>query len=216
MVQSAKATHCLLLQAKNINSQDRKGRTALHAAVISNSLDCARLLLMNGADPNIRQRPDPSEPTSSLKSPLHLASERGHPEMVRLLAEFGGDVFAKDANGLTAMDLAEQQHHTAVVEVLAEALAEFERKREDQYKTLAIAVHRGDIDLVVQMGAPKGSSRLLQRIGRANHRLDEPSKAMLVPSNRFEVLECEAALEAVAENQQDSEDPRPRRPPASR
>ena len=30
---------------------------------------------------------------------------------------------------------------------------------------------------------------------------------MLVPSNRFEVLECEAALEAVAESHQDSEDP---------
>src|SRR5690606_19367981 len=52
-----------------------------------------------------------------------------------------------------------------------------------------------------------GSSRMLQRIGRANHRLEEPSKAILVPSNRFEVLECEAAVEAVAENHQDSEDP---------
>jgi ATP-dependent Lhr-like helicase len=48
---------------------------------------------------------------------------------------------------------------------------------------------------------------MLQRIGRANHRLDEPSKALFVPANRFEVLECEAALEAVAEGAQDSEDP---------
>lgn len=73
--------------------------------------------------------------------------------------------------------------------------------------TLDLGIDWGDVDLVVQVGAPKGSSRMLQRIGRANHRLDEPSKAMLVPSNRFEVLECEAALEAVAEGQQDSEDP---------
>ncbi|WP_342748539.1 ligase-associated DNA damage response DEXH box helicase [Devosia submarina] len=73
--------------------------------------------------------------------------------------------------------------------------------------TLDLGIDWGDVDLVVQVGAPKGSSRMLQRIGRANHRLDEPSKAMLVPSNRFEVLECEAALEAVAERQQDSEDP---------
>jgi ATP-dependent Lhr-like helicase len=50
---------------------------------------------------------------------------------------------------------------------------------------------------------------MLQRIGRANHRLDEPSKALLVPSNRFEVLECEAAVEAVSEGHQDSEDPLP-------
>jgi len=73
--------------------------------------------------------------------------------------------------------------------------------------TLDLGIDWGDVDLVIQVGAPKGSSRMLQRIGRANHRLDEPSKAMLVPSNRFEVLECEAALEAVAANHQDSEDP---------
>ncbi|WIY53297.1 ligase-associated DNA damage response DEXH box helicase [Devosia sp. YIM 151766] len=75
--------------------------------------------------------------------------------------------------------------------------------------TLDLGIDWGDVDLVVQVGAPKGSSRMLQRIGRANHRLDDPSKALLVPSNRFEVLECEAAVEAVAEGHQDSEDPQP-------
>ncbi|ODT73200.1 MAG: DNA ligase-associated DEXH box helicase [Pelagibacterium sp. SCN 63-23] len=75
--------------------------------------------------------------------------------------------------------------------------------------TLDLGIDWGDVDLVVQVGAPKGSSRMLQRIGRANHRLDDPSKALLVPSNRFEVLECEAAVEAVAEGHQDSEDPHP-------
>ena len=73
--------------------------------------------------------------------------------------------------------------------------------------TLDLGIDWGDVDLVVQIGAPKGASRMLQRIGRANHRLDEPSKALFVPSNRFEVLECEAALEAVAQGAQDSEDP---------
>src|SRR5690606_35898860 len=52
------------------------------------------------------------------------------------------------------------------------------------------------VDLVVHVGAPKGASRLAQRIGRSNHRMDEPSRAILVPANRFEVLECRAALEA--------------------
>ncbi|HEX4572380.1 MAG TPA: ligase-associated DNA damage response DEXH box helicase [Dongiaceae bacterium] len=64
------------------------------------------------------------------------------------------------------------------------------------------------VDLVIQVGAPKGASRLIQRIGRANHRLDEPSRALLVPANRFEVLECRAALEAVRENTLDGEAPR--------
>ena len=71
--------------------------------------------------------------------------------------------------------------------------------------SLDLGVDWGDIDLVVQMGAPKGSSRLLQRIGRANHRLDTPSRALLVPGNRFEFLEAMAAEQAIAEGQRDGE-----------
>ncbi len=75
--------------------------------------------------------------------------------------------------------------------------------------SLDLGVDWGDIDLVVQMGAPKGSSRLLQRIGRANHRLDQPSKALLVPGNRFEFLEAVAAVAAVAAGTRDGESFRP-------
>ncbi|MDE2560779.1 MAG: ligase-associated DNA damage response DEXH box helicase [Sphingomonadales bacterium] len=75
--------------------------------------------------------------------------------------------------------------------------------------SLDLGVDWGDVDLVVQMGAPKGSSRLLQRIGRANHRLDCPSRALLVPGNRFEFLEATAAREAVEAGQRDGEDFRP-------
>ena len=70
--------------------------------------------------------------------------------------------------------------------------------------SLDLGVDWGDVDLVVNIGAPKGSSRLMQRVGRSNHRYDEPSKAVLVPSNRFEVLECRAAIDAVAANAQDT------------
>ena len=62
--------------------------------------------------------------------------------------------------------------------------------------TLDLGIDWGDVDLVVHVGAPKGASRLAQRIGRANHRMDEPSRAILVPANRFEVMECRAALDA--------------------
>ena len=74
--------------------------------------------------------------------------------------------------------------------------------------TLDLGIDWGDVDLVVNVGAPKGASRLMQRIGRANHRLDEPSRALLVPANRFEILECRAALDAVAEAAQDTPEPR--------
>ena len=70
--------------------------------------------------------------------------------------------------------------------------------------SLDLGVDWGDVDLVINIGAPKGASRLMQRIGRANHRIDEASRAVLVPANRFEVLECAVAIDAVAENAQDT------------
>jgi len=75
--------------------------------------------------------------------------------------------------------------------------------------SLDLGVDWGDVDLVIQMGAPKGSSRLMQRIGRANHRLDEPSQAIIVPGNRFEYLEARAALDAIGEGALDAEFFRP-------
>ena len=71
--------------------------------------------------------------------------------------------------------------------------------------TLDMGIDWGDVDLVIQLSAPKGASRLIQRIGRSNHRMDEPSKALLVPANRFEVLECFAAQGAVADGELDHE-----------
>jgi ATP-dependent Lhr-like helicase len=62
--------------------------------------------------------------------------------------------------------------------------------------TLDLGLDWGDVDLVIHVGAPKGASRLAQRIGRSNHRKDEPSRDILVPANRFEVMECQAALDA--------------------
>ena len=71
--------------------------------------------------------------------------------------------------------------------------------------TLDLGIDWGNVDIVIQLAAPKGSARLVQRIGRANHRLDEPSRALLVPASRFEMLECQAAREAVAENRLDGD-----------
>lgn len=71
--------------------------------------------------------------------------------------------------------------------------------------TLDLGIDWGAVDNVICIGAPKGAARLVQRIGRANHRLEEPSKAMLVPANRFEVLECEAAREAVVAGELDGD-----------
>jgi ATP-dependent Lhr-like helicase len=75
--------------------------------------------------------------------------------------------------------------------------------------SLDLGIDWGGVDQVLQVGAPKGVSRLLQRVGRSNHRMEEASKAILVPANRFEVLECEAAILGVAANELDGDPPAP-------
>ncbi|MGI4975750.1 MAG: DEAD/DEAH box helicase, partial [Janthinobacterium lividum] len=75
--------------------------------------------------------------------------------------------------------------------------------------SLDLGIDWGGVDQVIQVGAPKGVSRLVQRVGRSNHRMDESSRAILVPANRFEVLECEAAMLGVAACELDGDPPRP-------
>lgn len=71
--------------------------------------------------------------------------------------------------------------------------------------SLDLGIDWGAVDSVIQIGAPKNVKRLVQRIGRANHRYNAPSRARIVPANRFEVIECVAALEAVREHDLDGE-----------
>ncbi|WP_104493354.1 ligase-associated DNA damage response DEXH box helicase [Paracoccus denitrificans] len=71
--------------------------------------------------------------------------------------------------------------------------------------SLDLGIDWGAVDLVIQVGAPKNVKRLVQRIGRANHRYNAPSKARIVPANRFEQIECVAALEAVRERDLDGD-----------
>ena len=75
--------------------------------------------------------------------------------------------------------------------------------------SLDLGIDWGGVDQVIQVGAPKGVSRLLQRVGRSNHRMEEASQAILVPANRFEVLECQAAIAGVAAHELDGDAPRP-------
>jgi ATP-dependent helicase Lhr and Lhr-like helicase len=90
-----------------------------------------------------------------------------------------------------------------------QAMAEGKLRAVVATSSLDLGIDWGGVDQVLQVGAPKGVSRLLQRVGRANHRMDEPSRAVLVPANRFEVLECEAAILGVAAGELDGDPPRP-------
>ena len=71
--------------------------------------------------------------------------------------------------------------------------------------TLDLGIDWGDVDLVIQVGTPKNVKRLVQRIGRSNHRYNAPSRALVLPANQFEIIECTAALDAVRDEDLDGE-----------
>ncbi|MCP5036608.1 MAG: ligase-associated DNA damage response DEXH box helicase [Rhodobacteraceae bacterium] len=75
--------------------------------------------------------------------------------------------------------------------------------------SLDLGLDWGDVDLVIQVGAPKNVKRLVQRIGRANHQYNAPSKALLLPANRWEIIECQAAIEAALAHDLDGDPPGP-------
>lgn len=89
-----------------------------------------------------------------------------------------------------------------------EAMAQGDLRAVVATSSLDLGLDWGAVDQIIQVGAPKQISRLTQRIGRANHRMDEPSRALLAPANRFEVLECEAAKDAVLRHELDGDPPR--------
>ena len=81
----------------DLNACDDKKRTALHIGAATGADDIVRLLLENGASPNVKD--------VNANSPLHLAACSGHIRTVTLLLHYGGDIFATDVNGKTPLHL---------------------------------------------------------------------------------------------------------------
>jgi ATP-dependent Lhr-like helicase len=197
-----------LVPQRDAHSKAGEGMVALADLVV----------VQGGARPDIRLI-DLAEPlplaghTGALLMPEIYALIRAHKTTLifvntRLQAEF---VF-KELWNLNEDGLAIALHHgsldVAQRRRVEAAMAEGKLRGVVCTSTLDLGIDWGDVDLVINHGAPKGASRIMQRIGRSNHRLDEPSKAYLAPTNRFEILECRAALDAVHEAAQDTPDAR--------
>ena len=79
-----------------INEKDNDGKTALHLAAYLGAIEIARVLLDNGADPDIR--------TKRGKNVMHMASEGNQPSiMVFFMAYHAQDVFSADELGSTPL-----------------------------------------------------------------------------------------------------------------
>lgn len=63
--------------------------------------------------------------------------------------------------------------------------------------SLDLGVDFTAVELVIQIGSPKGSARLLQRAGRSGHQPTATSRLVFVPTHALELVELAAAQEAI-------------------
>lgn len=91
-------------QGADLNSSSGNGWTPLMLAILHGSAEMMEFLLKHGADPN---RTTQSE-ENSCRSPLAVAISNGRLEAVRLLIAHGASADKPDANGLTAVGLAQK------------------------------------------------------------------------------------------------------------
>lgn len=73
--------------------------------------------------------------------------------------------------------------------------------------SLDLGVDFSPVDLVMQIGSPKGVARLLQRAGRSGHSPGRVSRIVCVPTHAFELVEVAAARDAMTAGQIESRDP---------
>lgn len=73
--------------------------------------------------------------------------------------------------------------------------------------SLDLGVDFAPVDLVMQIGSPKGVARLLQRAGRSGHSPGRVSQIVCVPTHAFELVEVAAARNAIRDGSIESRDP---------
>jgi ankyrin repeat protein len=102
--------------AEFIDSQDSWGRTALHAAAITESSRCLEVLLRAGANPNLS-----CGPRGQQRVPLHVCAEHGHAYNIEKLLEYKANLGLADGAGITALDLSEKNENSKCCDILKAA-----------------------------------------------------------------------------------------------
>ncbi|KAB0643724.1 DEAD/DEAH box helicase [Burkholderia latens] len=70
--------------------------------------------------------------------------------------------------------------------------------------SLELGIDIGDVDLVCQVGSPRGIAPFLQRVGRSGHHVGGVPKGRLFPLSRDELVECAALLDCVQRGELDA------------
>ena len=69
--------------------------------------------------------------------------------------------------------------------------------------SLELGVDIGAVDLVVQLGSPKGVARGIQRIGRSGHKIGKKAKGKMLVSDRDDAMECSVLTKCTKEDELD-------------
>lgn len=69
--------------------------------------------------------------------------------------------------------------------------------------SLELGVDIGAVDLVLQLGSPKGVARGIQRIGRSGHQIGEVAKGKMIVTDRDDAMECSVLTKCAKEDDLD-------------
>ena len=113
-------------------------------------------------------------------SEIYDAIERNRLSLVFVNTRMQAELLFQELWRINDLELPIALHHgsldTARRRKVEAAMAAGTLKAVVATSTLDLGIDWGDVDLVIHVGAPKGASRFIQRIGRSNHRLEEPSR----------------------------------------
>jgi len=109
-----------LAKGEKVNQVDRWGWTPLLWTAYYNYYDVAKFLLEHGANVNARTQKS-FRSIEKGSTPLVVATYYGYDSMVRLLLGHGADKSIVNAKGMTALEIAQHYHMTAVMDLLDKA-----------------------------------------------------------------------------------------------
>lgn len=116
----------------NLNYLAPDGSCCLTTAILLNNPAIVEILLEGGADPNLANTQE--------QTPLMLACEQGHEEIVKLLVKYQAKVNVRDHHGNTPFNLAATGNHIAIAMALG-----FSEEILDSAHEMALACESGDM-----------------------------------------------------------------------
>jgi ankyrin repeat protein len=122
-----------------VDAETNDGWTALLLAAFAHELETTKFLLPRA---NIYRR------RTRRRTPLHVASQGGHDNLVKYLLRQGVDVDVETDEGWTSLHLAAESGHMDVVTLLCQEKADLDIKSHDGRRAQDMARNEGHVDVV--------------------------------------------------------------------